>query len=263
MAAARGREGARAPRRRVAAKLDWRRARGRFGKSCEASRPPRRPMRTAGRSAWIAFGDECQTRRTFAHANVPLACYFVKAFDPSWLDVNHRPRYAACNSCGGWRDLGENPNAAAGGTAVRRIRKSRTDGAGDDGEIEHDGFDTELDARRAASRGRLRWPAWGGIRVPTGVPGCPGVLRPTVTCTPRPANSRAPPRSACRVRSSPPFDPGRAARGGRPRHVAEPVDARGGGDGARAIAGREGGDWSRSPAPSGASWSDGGRGGGG
>ena len=110
---------------------------------------------SCGHGAWIAFGDECPTRRTFAHSNVPLACYFVKAFDPSWLDVNHRPRYAACNSCGGWRDLGENPNAAAGGTAVRRIRKSRTDGAGDiDGEIEHDGFDTELDARRAASRAR-------------------------------------------------------------------------------------------------------------
>ena len=187
--------------------------------------------------AWIAFGDECPTRRTFAFsdtavqpgaqpgvqpgvqpgANVPLACYFVKAFDASWLDVNHRPRYAACNSCGGWRDLGENPNAAGGARRIRRIRDDA-----DDERDEHDGFATELDARRAASRARrltlgadwgADWGARGGAHGPYGY-----------ACAVATAEelAGAAEEAACRVRSSPSFSTGPIGEEGRAS--VEPVD---------------------------------------
>ena len=184
--------------------------------------------------SWIAFGDECPTRRTLAHSDtahscdkVPLACYFVKAFDPSWLDVNHRPRHAACNSCGGWRDLGENPKSCTGGT--RRIRRSRDDDVHDVHDV-HDGFATELDARRAASRARrltlagrpgwetgARWGADGGAdgdaREPYGY---------AVATAEELAGAAE--EAACRVRSSPSFSMGALTEDGRAGNV-EPVDA--------------------------------------
>jgi len=205
--------------------------------------------------AWIAFGDECPTRRTFAFsdtavqpgvqpgvqtaqpgAKVPLACYFVEALDPaSWLDVNHRPRHAACNACGGWRNLGENPSAAGGARRTRRIRDDAGDeqnktkqNAGDERD-EHDGFATELDARRAASRARrltLAGGAHGGAHrgadggADGGAHGPYGYACAVATAE---ELAGAAEEAACRVRSSPSFSMGRIGEEGRAS--VEPVDA--------------------------------------
>ena len=234
---------------------------------------PAAPARGCARGcagAWIAFGDECPTRRTFAFsdtavqpgvqtaqpgAKVPLACYFVKAFDASWLDVNHRPRYAACNSCGGWRDLGENPNAAGGARRIRRIRDDA-----DDERDEHDGFATELDARRAASRARrltlaggahvdadwrADWDAHGGAH--GGAHGPYGYACAVATAE---ELAGAAEEAACRVRSSPSFSTGPIGEQ-EGRASVEPVDALA--VAATALATRESAMRRRSRSPSGES----------
>ena len=141
--------------------------------------------------------------------------------------MNHRPRYAACNSCGGWRDLGENPNAAGGARRNRRIRDDA-----DDERDEHDGFATELDARRAASRARrltlaggahvdadwrADWDAHGGAH--GGAHGPYGYACAVATAE---ELAGAAEEAACRVRSSPSFSTGPIGEEGRAS--VEPVD---------------------------------------
>ena len=84
-----GREGARAltprwPKR----SSDWRRARGRFGKSCEASRPAPRPMRTAVDTARGRLRGRVSHAPDVGSFRMSRSRLLRQGVRPSWLDVN-------------------------------------------------------------------------------------------------------------------------------------------------------------------------------
>ena len=242
--------GARAPRRhggRSEAPARGRRA----DASGKAAKPPAAPARGCARGcagAWIAFGDECPTRRTFAFsdtavqpgaqpgvqpvqpgANVPLACYFVKAFDASWLDVNHRPRYTRRAT-----------RAAGGGTSgkTRARRAARAESGGPETTPAMNATNTTGSppswTRRAASRARrltlaggargdadwgADWDAHGGAH--GGAHGPYGYACAVATAE---ELAGAAEEAACRVRSSPSFSTGPIGEQ-EGRASVEPVDA--------------------------------------
>ena len=107
-------------------------------------------MNTSRVGAWLSFGEDCPLTQDAS------AAFFVRGFDPD----GRRPRWAQCQGCAGWRNLGDAHSGSRRGTetlnahtSTQRRRRIAKDDMDDETDT-HDEFMTELDARRAASRAR-------------------------------------------------------------------------------------------------------------
>jgi hypothetical protein len=107
-------------------------------------------VNTSRVGAWLSFGEDCPLTQDAS------AAFFVRGFDPD----GRRPRWAQCQGCAGWRNLGDAHSGSRRGTetlnahtSTQRRRRIAKDDMDDETDT-HDEFMTELDARRAASRAR-------------------------------------------------------------------------------------------------------------
>jgi hypothetical protein len=107
-------------------------------------------VNTSRVGAWLSFGEDCPLTQDAS------AAFFVRGFDPD----GRRPRWAQCQGCAGWRNLGDAHSGSRRGTetlnahtSTQRRRRIAKDDVDDETDT-HDEFMTELDARRAASRAR-------------------------------------------------------------------------------------------------------------
>ena len=107
-------------------------------------------VNTSKVGAWLSFGEDCPLTQDAS------AAFFVRGFDPD----GRRPRWAQCQGCAGWRNLGDAHSGSRRGTetlnahtSTQRRRRIAKDDMDDETDT-HDEFMTELDARRAASRAR-------------------------------------------------------------------------------------------------------------
>ena len=107
-------------------------------------------VNTSKVGVWLSFGEDCPLTQDAS------AAFFVRGFDPD----GRRPRWAQCQGCAGWRNLGDAHSGSRRGTetlnahtSTQRRRRIAKDDVDDETDT-HDEFMTELDARRAASRAR-------------------------------------------------------------------------------------------------------------
>ena len=107
-------------------------------------------VNTSKVGVWLSFGEDCPLTQDAS------AAFFVRGFDPD----GRRPRWAQCQGCAGWRNLGDAHSGSRRGTetlnahtSTQRRRRIAKDDMDDETDT-HDEFMTELDARRAASRAR-------------------------------------------------------------------------------------------------------------